>query len=259
MGDLGFWFLNDVVWVKTNPMPNFRGVRFANSHETLIWSKKDKKANYTFNYDAMKNLNEGLQMRSDWHLPLCTGQERLKENGEKAHSTQKPEALLYRIILATSNPGEIILDPFFGTGTTGAVAKKLNRKWIGIEKEQRYIRLARERIDNIKAVEENSDLMKTPSKKKEKRIPFGNLLEKGILQTGQKLFSRNKEHEAQIAADGSLITEDGFRGSIHKVGAHVQNKAGCNGWTFWYYEEDGELISIDRLREKIRQEEKNRG
>ncbi|MFH0965220.1 MAG: site-specific DNA-methyltransferase [Planctomycetota bacterium] len=251
--DLGFWILNDVIWIKTNPMPNFRGVRFTNAHETLIWAKKSyEQKRYTFNHHAMKALNDEKQMRSDWLLSICTGRERCTVNGKKAHSTQKPEALLYRVILASSNPDDIVLDPFMGSGTTGAVAKLLRRRWIGIEKEQAYIDIANERIENVQPLLLDTNLYATPTKKDRPRVPFGGLVEKGYLNPGQSLFSRSRQHQATVAADGSLVS-NGFRGSIHSVGAHVQGVPACNGWTFWYYESEDDLKPIDDLREKFRQ------
>ncbi|MFW5799336.1 MAG: site-specific DNA-methyltransferase [Spirochaetota bacterium] len=250
--DLGYWILNDILWVKTNPMPNFRGVRFTNAHETLIWAKKGKNSKYIFNYQAMKLFNDDLQMRSDWHIPLCTGEERLKISGKKLHSTQKPEALLRRVILSTTNTNDIVLDPFFGTGTTGAVAKKLKRRWIGIEKEDLYIKEAQKRIDLIK--EENllsDEFYITPSKKDLPKVSFGSLLEVNMVKEGDTLYTKNKKHSATICAEGSLKS-NGFRGSIHKTGAYLQNKKTCNGWNFWYLEKDNTLISIDELREEYR-------
>jgi DNA modification methylase len=254
--DLGFWFLNDIVWVKTNPMPNFRGVRFTNAHETLLWCKKsaDQKR-YTFHYHAMRNLNDEKQMRSDWELPLCTGSERLKVNGEKAHTTQKPEALLYRVILATSNPGDLVLDPFFGTGTTGAVAKRLGRHFVGIEREAAYIAVARERIESIAAPPHDNEVCGLfETKRTAPRIPFATLLEHGLLAPGQVLhFKKRSDQTATVLADGTLRTPDGTRGSIHKIGALVGNLPACNGWEHWYYQdEQGTLVAIDVLRERVR-------
>lgn len=252
--DLGYWVLNDVVWRKTNPMPNFRGRRFTNAHETLIWCAKSKESKYLFNYEAMKNLNEDLQMRSDWELPICTGRERLKKNGLKVHPTQKPETLLYRIILSSSEVGDTILDPFFGTGTTGAVAKKMGRKFIGLEREKKYIDIARERIKKVREIsEDEKKLYSTPPKRSLPRIPFGRLIERGLLSPGTLLFDNHRRHSAKVRADGSLITAD-FRGSIHQVGAHVQNAPACNGWQFWNVEKGGELVSIDTYRQKLRAE-----
>ncbi|MGB0748571.1 MAG: site-specific DNA-methyltransferase [Magnetospiraceae bacterium] len=250
--DLGYWMLNDIVWRKSNPMPNFRGKRFTNAHETLIWCAKDKDSKYRFNYEAMKELNEGLQMRSDWTLPLCTGNERLKrDDGRKAHPTQKPESLLYRVILAASEVGDTILDPFFGSGTTGAVAKKLGRRFIGLERDADYIAVARERIDQIQ-IPADMDLLKSPTKAKEPRVPFGALLELGYLAPGDVLTDQRRRHRAKVRADGSLITSE-FKGSIHQAGAHVQKAPACNGWQFWFKEtDDGKLLPIDVLRQKAR-------
>lgn len=259
MQDLGFWILNDVIWIKNNPMPNFHGVRFTNAHETLIWAQKTKGKKYTFNYDTMKMINPrsnsstSLQMRSDWRLPLCTGKERLKINGEKAHPTQKPEALLERVILSSSEPGDIVLDPFFGSGTTGAVAKKLGRHWIGIEAEASYVTIAKQRID---AIVFSSELNKFPIKqvkKRRKRIPFLLLLQKGQLKPGQSLyFGRKGSQKATILPDGQIRWR-GTSGSIHQVGREITN-APCNGWLTWYYtdEETGNRVPINVLREKIR-------
>ncbi|WP_142848892.1 DNA methyltransferase [Telmatospirillum sp. J64-1] len=252
--DLGFWILNDVVWRKSNPMPNFRGTRFTNAHETLIWCGKSKDSRYTFNYDSMKALNEGLQMRSDWVLPLCSGPERLKgAAGKKAHPTQKPEALLYRVVLSASKPGDVILDPFFGTGTTGAVAKKLNRRWIGIERDPAYIAAAQQRIDQVTPIEDMK-LLLTPSKRSEPRVPFGQVLERGLLRPGDMLWGGERRlWSAQVAADGTIISAN-HRGSIHKVGAAVQGAAACNGWTFWHFQQGEEFPAIDVLRQMIRAE-----
>jgi len=257
MQDLGYWFLNDIVWVKTNPMPNFRGVRFANAHETLLWASKFKGARYTFNHHAMKNLNDGKQMRSDWVIPICSGSERIKVNGKKAHSTQKPEALLYRVILSSSNPGDIVLDPFFGSGTTGAVAKKLHRHWIGIEREQRYIEIARARIDGIipeLLAEETFDVR--DKKRLAPKVAFSQLLESGYLQPGQPLYFRGKQVDvAHVKPDGRLRLPDGFEGSIHQCGKHLMKGSPCNGWQHWYFEtQDGTLQPIDSLRERYRRE-----
>ena len=255
MQDLGFWFLNDIIWVKTNPMPNFRGVRFTNAHETLIWACKHKGAKYAFNYQAMKALNEDLQMRSDWYFPICTGPERIKENGKKVHSTQKPEGLLYRVILATTQPGDLILDPFFGSGTTGAVAKKLNRHWIGIEKDETYIRIAYERIAKIELVDDRPEVYHLDtSKRRTIRIPFGTLLENGMLKPGQRLFYReDRSRFATIRADGKLLFET-IEGSIHHVARYLAGGSPSNGWDVWYFEDEaGELKPIDRLRLRIRE------
>ncbi|GHC52197.1 site-specific DNA-methyltransferase [Neogemmobacter tilapiae] len=253
MQDQGFWMLNDVVWRKSNPMPNFRGKRFTNAHETLIWAGRDETSKYTFNYEALKALNDGVQMRSDWVLPLCTGHERLKdEDGDKAHPTQKPESLLHRVILATTNPGDVILDPFFGTGTTGAVAKMLGRDFIGIEREAAYRKVAQERIDRVRKFD-TSALEVTGSKRAEPRVPFGQVVERGMLRPGEELFSIGNRHKAKVRADGTLIGND-VKGSIHQVGAALEGAPSCNGWTYWHYKRDGKMIPIDILRQQIRAE-----
>lgn len=255
--DLGFWVLNDIVWRKSNPMPNFRGRRFTNAHETMIWVAKSEKSKYRFNYDAMKSLNEDMQMRSDWTLPLCTGSERLKdENGEKGHATQKPESLLYRVITASSLPGDTILDPFFGTGTTGAVAKKLGRDWIGIDRETDYIKLATKRINAVEPISDD-DALHRPQKREEARVPFGWLVERGMIKPGATITDSSNKFTAKVGADGSLISSQGlnkYRGSIHKVGAALQNAPSCNGWTYWHYKEGNRSFPIDRLRQRIRDE-----
>jgi modification methylase len=251
--DLDYWILNDVIWRKTNPMPNFRGRRFTNAHETLIWAAKGRDASYTFNYGAMKALNEDVQMRSDWLLPICTGAERLKDaDGRKAHPTQKPEALLYRVILAATRPGDVVLDPFAGSGTTAAVAKYLHRRYLGIEREARYVELARHRVDRVKPVAD-LDLVDVPTKRDEPRIPFGWLIERGLLEPGTLLYGPRRRWTAKVRADGTLITAD-FKGSIHKAGAHVQGAPACNGWQFWNIDVEGRLVPIDVLRQKLRAE-----
>ncbi len=253
MQDLGFWMLNDVVWLKTNPMPNFRGKRFTNAHETMIWASKDKDAKgYTFNYEALKAFNDDTQMRSDWTLPICTGHERLKgDDGKKVHPTQKPESLLYRVMLSSTNPGDVILDPFFGTGTTGAVAKKLGRHFVGVERDRDYIKAAQERIDAVEPVEMNS-LKVMQGKRAAPRIPFGRLLENDLLKPGSVLTDKKGKHFAMVRADGSLVSGP-HTGSIHKVGALVQGLDACNGWTYWYFDKDGERAPIDELRQIIRE------
>jgi modification methylase len=251
--DLGFWILNDIIWRKTNPMPNFRGKRFTNAHETMIWCTPSPNGRgYTFNYEAMKALNEDLQMRSDWHLSICTGGERLKNNGEKAHPTQKPEALLHRVLLASSNPGDLVLDPFFGTGTTGAVAKRLGRDFIGIDADPGYVDLAAKRIAAVQPLDQE-DLAVTPSKRSLPRIPFGWLVERGMLRPGAQLYDARRRYVASVRADGSVVA-DRTRGSIHQVGAAVQGASACNGWTFWCFEDKGQLVPIDMLRQKLRAE-----
>jgi modification methylase len=250
--DLGFWILNDVIWRKTNPMPNFRGRRFTNAHETLIWCARDKDSRYRFNYEAMKNLNEDLQMRSDWFLPLCTGPERLKKDGKKAHPTQKPESLLHRVILASTEVGDVVLDPFFGSGTTGAVAKKLGRKYVGLERDTEYVALARGRLAKVRQLAEG-ELLSTPAKRSEPRIPFGWLVERGIVKPGAMLTDNRGRYKARVRADGTLISAD-FKGSIHQVGAFVQKAPACNGWQFWHKEEKGERVVLDVYRQKLRAE-----
>lgn len=251
--DMGFWVLNDVVWRKSNPMPNFRGTRFTNAHETLIWCSKDPKARYTFNYEAMKALNDGTQMRSDWTLPLCTGSERLKDDdGDKLHPTQKPESLLYRVLLASTNPGDVVLDPFFGTGTTGAAARRLGRKYIGIEQDPDYIAAARSRIADVEPVRDESVLV-TPSKRTEPRIPFGTVIERGLLEPGTVLTDASGRFVAKVRADGTIISAE-TRGSIHQVGAAVQGAPTCNGWTFWHVRHGKAMVPIDVLRQKVRAE-----
>ncbi len=250
--DLGFWILNDIIWHKSNPMPNFRGKRFTNAHETLLWCSKSQDAKgYTFNYQAMKSANEDLQMRSDWIIPVCAGGERLKRNGTKAHPTQKPEALLHRVILSSTNVGDVVLDPFFGTGTSGAVAKKLGRGYIGIERDPGYAALAERRIGAITpGAGEDLDIT---TKKKEVRIPFGWVVERGLLEPGQVLTDRRGRTAAKVRADGSLVAE-GITGSIHKVGAHAQGLSACNGWTFWHFKGEDGMIPIDVLRQRLRTE-----
>ena len=252
MQDIGFWILNDVVWRKTNPMPNFRGRRFQNAHETMIWASRDQKGKgYTFNYEAMKASNDDVQMRSDWLFPICTGGERLKdEDGNKLHPTQKPEALLARIMLASTKPGDVILDPFFGSGTTGAVAKRLGRHFVGIEREQSYIDAAQERIASVRTLD-GPELTVLTGKRAEPRVAFGSLLDMGLLAPGAKLYDAKKRHSATVRADGTLVAGDNA-GSIHRVGAAVQGFDACNGWTFWHYERAGGLTQIDELRRIVR-------
>ncbi|MEZ5827230.1 MAG: site-specific DNA-methyltransferase [Hyphomicrobiales bacterium] len=245
--DLDYWVLNDVIWRKTNPMPNFRGRRFTNAHETMIWASMGQKAKYTFNYESMKSLNEDLQMRSDWLLPICSGGERLKQDcGKKTHPTQKPEALLHRVILASSNAGDVVLDPFLGSGTTAVAAKRLGRSYIGIEREEVYAQAARERLKGLKPLDPES-LEVAKGKRAEARIPFGALVELGLISPGTALYDPAARHEAKVRADGSIACR-GAQGSIHKIGAHVQGAMACNGWTFWHYEANGRLKPIDELR-----------
>jgi len=248
--DMDFWVLNDVIWRKTNPMPNFRGRRFTNAHETMIWASMGPKARYTFNYESMKALNEDLQMRSDWLLPICSGGERLKHDGRKTHPTQKPEALLQRIILAASHVGDVVLDPFMGSGTTAVAAKRLGRAFVGIEREAAYADAARTRLKDVKPLDPAS-LQVAKGKRAETRVPFGALVELGLLSPGTALYDPAARHEAKVRADGSIACA-GVQGSIHKIGAHVQGAMACNGWTFWHYEADGALKPIDDLRAAAR-------
>ncbi|MDC0737899.1 site-specific DNA-methyltransferase [Cognatishimia sp. SS12] len=253
----GFWILNDVVWRKSNPMPNFRGKRFTNAHETMIWASKSEGGKYTFNYEALKALNEGVQMRSDWVLPICTGHERLKnEDGAKAHPTQKPESLLHRVLVGSTNPGDVVLDPFFGTGTTGAVAKMLGREFIGIEREEAYREVAEKRIASVKKYDREA-LEVSTSKRAQPRVPFGQLVERGMLRPGEELYSMNGRYKAKVRADGTLVGKD-VKGSIHQVGAAYEGAPSCNGWTYWTYKKEGKKVPIDLLRQEIRAEMETR-
>lgn len=253
MQNAGFWILNDVVWRKSNPMPNFRGKRFTNAHETLIWASKSEAGRYTFNYEALKSLNDGVQMRSDWVIPICSGGERLKDdNGEKAHPTQKPEALLHRVLVGSTNPGDVVLDPFFGTGTTGAVAKMLGRDFIGIEREESYRKVAEKRIAKVRKFDKSA-LEVSASKRAEPRVPFGQLVERGMLRPGEELYSIGNRYKAKVRADGTLIGND-VKGSIHQVGAALEGAPSCNGWTYWHFKRDGKTVPIDILRQQIRAE-----
>jgi len=246
--DLGFWIQNDIVWRKVNPMPNFRGKRFTNAHETLIWAARDQRSRPTFNYESLKALNDDIQMRSDWLFPICSGPERLKDDGgRKAHPTQKPEALLGRVLLATTNAGDIVLDPFFGTGTTGAVARRLGRRWIGVERDEDYAQAAHDRIASVTPLTA-STLETVRSKRAEPRVPFGTIIELGILPAGSPLYDERRRVRAEVKADGSVALP-GMQGSIHRVGAFAQGKEACNGWTFWHFESEGKLAPIDRLRQ----------
>ena len=252
--DLGFWILNDIIWRKTNPMPNFKGTRFTNAHETLIWASQGEKSRYQFNYRAMKTLNDELQMRSDWVLPICSGGERLKENGTKVHPTQKPEALLYRVLLATTEKGDVVLDPFFGTGTTGAVAKRLGREWIGCEREATYRGAAYKRIEKELPLDESA-LTTMQSKKSAPRVAFGSVVENGLIKPGSEVFDKKRRWVATVRADGSLEykgPKGAQVGSIHGLGKELQGAPSCNGWTFWHYEDGGEVKEIDAARELYR-------
>ncbi|WP_299780248.1 site-specific DNA-methyltransferase [uncultured Roseobacter sp.] len=250
--DAGFWILNDVVWRKSNPMPNFRGKRFTNAHETMIWAGKSEDSKYTFNYEALKALNEGIQMRSDWVLPICNGHERLKDHkGDKAHPTQKPESLLHRVLVGSTNPGDVVLDPFFGTGTTGAVAKMLGREFIGIEREEAYRTVAAKRIAKVRKFDREA-LQVSASKRAEPRVPFGQLVERGMLRPGEVLYSPRGQI-AKVRADGTLVGND-IKGSIHQVGAAYEGAPSCNGWTYWTFRQEGKNVPIDVLRQQIRSE-----
>jgi modification methylase len=254
MQDMGFWLLNDVIWRKANPMPNFRGRRFTNAHETMIWaSRAEAERKYTFHYETLKAGNEDCQARSDWYFPLCTGAERLKgEDGAKAHPTQKPESLLARIIMSASNPGDVILDPFFGTGTTGAVAKRLNRNFIGCERDEGYIAHATARIAKVEPL--SPELLVQPTAKREEpRIAFTAVLDAGLIQAGTVLSDSKKRYFATIRPDGTLIS-NGIVGSIHKIGALVQGLPACNGWTFWHMDVNGKLEMIDVARAQLRKQ-----
>ena len=249
MQNLDYWILNDVIWKKNNPMPNFRGTRFTNAHETLIWASKNKKSKYTFNYNSLKCLNDDLQMRSDWMFPICNGKERIKKNKKKLHSTQKPESLLHRVILASTNKGDYIFDPFLGTGTTAVVAKKMGRNYYGIEKEKKYFNAAKTRLKNTFKIED--DFLDTVKNNKSKpRIPFGSLVELGIVKPGMNIFDQDKKVNAKIMADGSIKYQNA-EGSIHKVAAKILGSESCNGWTYWHYNINGSMLPIDNLRQRL--------
>ena len=245
----GYWILNDVIWKKNNPMPNFRGTRFTNAHETLIWASKNKNSKYTFNYQSLKCLNDDLQMRSDWTLPICNGSERIKKNGKKVHSTQKPESILRRVLLASTNKGDFVFDPFLGTGTTAVVAKKMGRNYFGIEKEKKYFKTAKQRLEKTIKIEDHYlDTIK--NNKSKPRIPFGSLIEMGILEPGTTLFDSKKKYNAKIMADGSIKCKNS-EGSIHKVAAGIMRTESYNGWTYWHYNLDGAIVPIDHLRQRL--------
>ena len=248
--DLGFWILNDVIWNKNNPMPNFRGTRFTNAHETIIWAAKIEKSKYTFNYQSLKCLNDDLQMRSTWNLPICNGNERLKNNGKKVHSTQKPESLLHRIILASTLKNDLVLDPFLGSGTTAVVSKKLGRNYLGIEKEKKYFEAAYKRIKNAKVIEDEY-LDTLQNNKSKPRIPFGSLVEMGVIKPGTEIYDQKKKVNAKIMVDGSIKHQE-FEGSIHKIAAKIVGTESCNGWTYWHYQSGNSLKPIDELRQRLR-------
>jgi len=247
--NMGFWILNDVIWRKNNPMPNFRGTRFTNAHETLIWASKNKNSKYTFNYQSLKCLNDDLQMRSDWILPICNGNERIKKNGKKVHSTQKPESLLHRILLASTNKGDFIFDPFLGTGTTAVVAKKLGRNYFGIENEKKYFESAKQRLEKTTKMKDHYlDTIK--NNKLKPRIPFGSLIELGIIKPGMDVFDYKKKINAKIMADGSIKYQNS-EGSIHRIAAKIIGAESCNGWTYWHYNNNGSILPIDHLRQRF--------
>lgn len=259
MQKMGFWTLNDVIWNKNNPMPNFKGQRFCNAHETMIWASQGKNAKFTFNYEAMKTANDDKQMRSDWELPICNGGERLKnDDGSKVHSTQKPESLLYRIILASTQPGDVILDPFFGSGTTGAVAKKMGRHFIGLEGDAAYAEQAQKRIDAVTGRDEDDPYFKIKAKRKEPRIPFGNLLQYDLLEAGALLVSPKRAIYATVDSSGTLsamVDGEEIIGSIHKVAAKIEGQKSYNGWDYWYLVKNdgsGKMVAIDELRKELR-------
>jgi DNA modification methylase len=245
--DTGFWILNDIIWIKTNPMPNFRGTRFTNAHETLIWAAKSKSSRYTFHYRSMKTFNDDLQMRSDWVIPVCRGPERVKDEGQRAHSTQKPEELLYRIIIATSDPGDLVLDPFAGSGTTAVIAKKLGRNFLGFERDESYVKMAAKRIEQVIPV--NAALLEYRDERCRTRVPFGSLLGCGYIRPGEDLWSPDKKHRAEVQADASLLYR-GETGSIHSCGTRASGVMKTNGWLFWHVRRYGEMICIDDLRKE---------
>ena len=252
----GFWILNDIIWHKTNPMPNFRGTRFTNAHETLLWCTTSREAKYTFNYQNLKELNDGKQMRSDWYIPICSGKERLREiNNQRSHPTQKPEALMYRIILSSTNKGDIILDPFLGSGTTAVVAKKLQRNFIGIEQDKEYISLAKKRLKQTKVL--NDEVVKMKKSRKDlPKVPFGELVEQGIIPPGAVLTDKKEKYKATVTVDGSLKINN-ISGSIHQVGATIQGLSNCNGWDFWHIKYKSTSILLDEVRDKYRNKKIN--
>ena len=252
----GFWILNDIIWHKTNPMPNFRGTRFTNAHETLLWCTTSREAKYTFNYQNLKELNDGKQMRSDWYIPICSGKERLRENNnQRSHPTQKPEALMYRIILSSTNKGDIILDPFLGSGTTAVVTKKLQRNFIGIEQDKEYVSLAKKRLKQTKVL--NDEVVKMKKSRKDlPKVPFGELVEQGIIPPGAVLTDKKEKYKATVTVDGSL-TINNISGSIHQVGAKIQGLSSCNGWDFWHIKNKSTSILLDEVRDKYRNKKIN--
>ena len=254
--NLGFWILNDIIWHKTNPMPNFRGTRFTNAHETLLWCTTSRKAKYTFNYQNLKELNEGKQMRSDWHIPICAGKERLREdNNQRSHPTQKPEALLYRIMVSSTNTGDTVLDPFLGSGTTAVMAKKLQRNFIGFEQDQDYIKLTRKRLKNTEPLSDEVVTM-TKSRRDLPKVPFGELVEQGIIPPGAVLTDKKERFKATVGIDGTLKTKN-LSGSIHQLGAKVQGLPSCNGWDFWHIKDKSKSTLLDEVRSDYRNKKLN--
>jgi modification methylase len=254
--DEGLWILNDIIWHKTNPMPNFRGTRFTNAHETLLWCTTSRDAKYTFNYQNLKELNEGKQMRSDWYIPICSGKERLREdNNQRSHPTQKPEALLYRILLASTNKGDVVLDPFSGSGTTAVVAKKLQRYFIGIEKDKDYVELSKKRLKATKVLKEDVVTL-TKSRRDLPKVPFGELVEQGIIPPGAVLTDKKERFKATVSIDGTLKMKD-LSGSIHQMGAKMQGLPSCNGWDFWHVKDRSKSILLDEIRSNYRKDKLN--
>ena len=254
--NLGFWILNDIIWHKTNPMPNFRGTRFTNAHETLLWCTTSRKAKYTFNYQNLKELNEGKQMRSDWHIPICSGKERLRENNnQRSHPTQKPEALLYRIIVSCTNKDDTILDPFLGSGTTAVMAKKLLRNYIGFEQDKEYIKLANKRLKDTKSFDDEIVTL-TKSRKDLPKVPFGELVEQGVIPPGAVLTDKKERYKATVTIDGSIKIKN-ISGSIHQVGAKIQGLPSCNGWDFWHLKDKKSTTLLDEIRWNYRSKKLN--
>ncbi|EJB80414.1 type II m6A methylase [Helicobacter pylori Hp H-6] len=245
--NLGFWILNDIIWHKSNPVPNFAGKRLCNAHETLIWCAKHKNSKVTFNYKTMKYLNNDKQEKSVWQIPICMGNERLKDaQGKKVHSTQKPEALLKKIILSATKPKDIVLDPFFGTGTTGAVAKSMNRYFIGIEKDSFYIKEAIKRLNNAR--DKSDFITNLELETKPPKIPMRLLISKQLLKIGDFLYSSNKEKICQVLENGQVRDNENYETSIHKMSAKYLNKTNHNGWKFFYAYYQNQFLLLDELR-----------
>lgn len=247
MQDLWFWVLNDVVWIKSNPMPNFKWTRFNNAHETMIWASKWQWSRYTFHYKSMKAFNEDKQMRSDWYISICSWAERLKDsNWVKAHSTQKPEELLYRIILSTSNVWDVVLDPFMWSWTTWAVAKLLKRSFIGLERESKYIEVANKRIEEVKPIDE--DVLKYEIETPRPKVAFWNLVSRWLIMAWEFLYNKKGDVKAQVQADWTLKHNENI-GSIHKMSAIMLNKTNNNWWEYWHKKDWEKMIVIDELRD----------